>query len=120
MAYRKKSRLQQPRSNRNHRFEEVVVGVVIFPSLFLLGAYLSMRQALRRDWAKHMTKGRAPKVPVLGMISIFCITRRIKPRRWRIWEQRLWFRDMKACQGLVAAYRDARHWKKSALGESDA
>ncbi|EMB4112526.1 hypothetical protein AB6V67_11670 [Serratia marcescens] len=96
------------------------MGVVIFPSLFLLGAYLSMRQALRRDWAKHMTKGRAPKVPVLGMISIFCITRRIKPRRWRIWEQRLWFRDMKACQGLVAAYRDARHWKKSALGESDA
>lgn len=98
----------------------LLIHITIFLFVFPLGVYLSVRRALRRDWAKHMPKGRSPKVSVLGMISILCITRRIKSRRWKIWEQRQWFRDVKACHGLVAAYRDARHWKKSAIGERDA
>ncbi|MBN5390758.1 hypothetical protein HS042_24525 [Serratia marcescens] len=104
-----------------HKFKYfLLIQIGIFLSVFPLSVYFSMRQALRRDWAKHMPKGRAPKVSVLGVISILCITRRFKPRRWQMWEQRQWFRDMKACHGLVAAYRDVRHWKKSAIGESDA
>lgn len=93
----------------------LLIQIAIFLSLFPLGVYLSVRRALRRDWAKHMPKGRALKVPVMGMISILCVTRRIKSRRWLVWEQRQWFRDMKVSHGLVVAYRDTQAWKKSVL-----
>ncbi|MEX2952745.1 hypothetical protein AB4K01_16265 [Serratia fonticola] len=93
----------------------LLIQIAIFLSLFPLGVYLSVRRALRRDWAKHMPKGRVLKVPVLGMISILCISRRIKTRRWQMWDQRQWFRDMKVSHGLVAAYRDTQFWKKSVV-----
>ncbi len=81
---------------------------VVFPA----GVYLSMRANIRRDWREHIPKGRLPKVPTLAMMSILCVSRRVKSRRWRLWEQREWFRDMRVRHGLESAYRDTGHWKK--------
>ncbi|SUP83793.1 hypothetical protein ACILPN_17745 [Yersinia wautersii] len=97
-----------------HQFEIfLLIQIAIFLPAFLLSVYFSMRRTLRRDWAKHMPKGLAPKVSPIGMISILCVPRLIKSHRWQIWEQRQWFRDMKACYGLAVAYRDTWHWKRS-------
>lgn len=94
----------------------LLIQMAIFLSLFPLGVYLSVRRALRRDWAKHMSKERALKVPTLGAISILCAPRCIKSHRWQIWEQRQWFRDMKVTHGLVAAYQDTRCWERLVIG----
>ncbi|MER0046537.1 hypothetical protein ABRP56_09095 [Pectobacterium odoriferum] len=80
--------------------------------MFPLGAYIGMRQELRRAWKEHTPKGYLLKVPTLAILSITAIPMRIKSRRWQIWEQRQWFRDMKVCHGVAVAYRDAWYWKK--------
>ncbi|AHM75174.1 hypothetical protein LC20_03921 [Yersinia hibernica] len=103
-----------------HKFNIfLLINMTIFVSAFLLSAYFSMRRTLRRDWAKHMPKGQALKVPTMGMISILCVPRRIKSRSWQMWEQRQWFRDMKACHGLAVAYRDSWYWKRSVKATND-
>lgn len=97
----------------SHKFWRLLsIQLSAFLVVFPVGAYLSMRTNLRRDWRKHIPKGGRLKVPVLGMISILCIPRCIKSNRWQIWEQRQWFMDMKVRYGVVVAYRDAWHWKK--------
>ncbi|EOY5009647.1 hypothetical protein [Klebsiella michiganensis] len=83
-----------------------------FSAAFSVGIYLSMRANIRRDWRQHIPKGRLPKVPAVAMLSMFCIPRKIKPFRWRLWEQRSWFLDMKIRHGFEVAYRDAWYWKK--------
>ena len=96
-----------------HRFWRLLlIQLSVFAVVFPVGVYISMRANLRREWRKHIPKGGRLKVPTLGMISILCISRCIKPRGWRIWEQRHWFRDMQACHGIEVAYRDTRCWKK--------
>lgn len=83
-----------------------------FAVVFTAGVYLSMRANIRRDWRQHIPKGRLPKAPVMAMLSMFCLPRKVKPFRWLLWEQRSWFLDMKIRYGLEVAYRDARYWKK--------
>lgn len=83
-----------------------------FAAAFSVGIYLSMRANIRRDWRQHIPKGRLPKVPAVAMLSMFCIPRKIRPFRWRLWEQRSWFLDMKIRHGFEVAYRDAWYWKK--------
>lgn len=96
-----------------HRFWRLLlIQLSVFTVVFPVVVYISMRANLRREWRKHIPKGGRLKVPTLGMISILCISRRIKPRGWQIWEQRHWFRDMQACHGIKVAYRDTWYWKK--------
>lgn len=96
-----------------HKFWRLLLTQLsVFAAVFPVGIYISMRANLHRDWRKHIPKGRRLKVPVLGMISILCIPRRIKSRRWQIWEQRQWFMDMKVRHGMGVAYGDTWYWKK--------
>ncbi|MEQ5055771.1 hypothetical protein ABN154_28905 [Klebsiella michiganensis] len=96
-----------------HKFWQLLlIQLSAFAVVFPAGAYLSMRANIRRDWRQHIPKGRLPEVPVMAMLSMFCIPRKIKPFRWRLWEQRSWFLDMKIRHGFEAAYRDAWFWKK--------
>jgi hypothetical protein len=77
-----------------------------------LGVYLSFQGAMRREWRKHTSKGHPLKVPALALLSSVSISRRIKSRRWQIWEQRASFLDMKLRNGLERAYRSSWYWKK--------
>lgn len=79
--------------------------VIVFPS----GVYLGVRTACRRDYARRRYTG---KVPVPGVLSVLVIPGKVKCRRWKIWEQRQWFRDMNLSHGIEIAYRDTRNWKK--------
>ncbi|XGI81158.1 hypothetical protein ACED16_05365 [Enterobacter hormaechei] len=82
-------------------------------TVFPLGVYLSLRSACKRNYARGIS---AVKVPVLGLFSVLIIPRKIKNRRWQIWEQRQWFRDMRLSHGIEVAYRDTWHWKKLVAG----
>ncbi|MES3389861.1 hypothetical protein [Enterobacter hormaechei] len=82
-------------------------------TVFPLGVYLSLRSACKRDYARGIS---SVKVPVLGLLSALIIPRKIKSRRWQIWEQRQWFRDMRLSHGIEVAYRDTWHWKKLVAG----
>lgn len=85
--------------------------MVAFPA----GVYISMRRNIHRDWRQHIPKGRLPKAPVMGMLSIWFFPRKIKPLSWQVWEQRSWFLDMKFRYGFEIAYRDTWYWKKLSL-----
>ncbi|AUO63825.1 hypothetical protein WM46_03135 [Citrobacter freundii complex sp. CFNIH2] len=97
----------------SHKFWQLLlIQLSAFAVVFHSGAYLCMRANIRRDWRQHIPKGRLPKAPVMGMLSILCLPRRIKPLQWQLWEQRSWFLDMKIRHGFEVAYRDAWYWKK--------
>ncbi|EOG1854722.1 TPA: hypothetical protein MIT56_23640 [Klebsiella pneumoniae] len=97
----------------SHKFWRLLlIQLSVFAAAFPAGVYISMRRNIRRDWRKHIPKGQLPKVPTLAMMSILCVSRRIKSHRWRLWEQRQWFRDMRVRYGIEVAYRDACYWKK--------
>ncbi|MDM3357456.1 hypothetical protein [Citrobacter sp. Cb004] len=97
----------------SHKFWSLIfIQISIFLIVFPVGAYLSMRANIRNYWRIHNPDRRSLKVPALAMLSILSISRRIKSKRWQIWEQREWFRDMQIRHGLEVAYRDTWHWKK--------
>lgn len=96
-----------------HKFWRLLlIQLSVFAVVFPVGGYISMRATLSREWRKHIPKVGRLKVPTLAMLSILSISRRIKSKRWQIWEQREWFRDMQIRHGLEVAYRDTWHWKK--------
>lgn len=90
---------------------EIVLFSLIAATLFnfCCGAYLGLRAACRHDYARRNSAGKAP---VIGLLSALIIPRKIKNRRWQIWEQRQWFRDLRLSHGIEVAYRDARYWKR--------
>lgn len=79
--------------------------VIVFPS----GVYFGLKAVCRRDYARRRYTGKAP---VLGVLSVLVIPKKVNCRRWQIWEQRQWFRDMNLSHGIDIAYQDTRNWKK--------
>ncbi|EHI0939463.1 hypothetical protein ORR20_003550 [Escherichia coli] len=79
--------------------------VIVFPS----GVYFGVKAACGHDYARRRYTGKAP---VLGVLSVLVIPKKVKCRRWQIWEQRQWFHDMNLGHGIEIAYQDTRNWKK--------
>ncbi|SXD31021.1 hypothetical protein [Klebsiella quasipneumoniae] len=100
----------------SHKFWRLLlIQLSVFAAAFPAGVYISMRRNIHRDWRQHIPKGRLPKAPVMGMLSIWFFPRKIKPLSWQVWEQRSWFLDMKIRYGFEIAYRDTWYWKKLSL-----
>ncbi|EMJ4788519.1 hypothetical protein R8O69_003334 [Klebsiella oxytoca] len=96
-----------------HKFWRLLLTQLLaFAAVFPAGVYISMRRNIHRDWRNSIPKGRLPKMPVMGILSISCLPRQIKSRRWLLWEQRSRFIDMKVCKGLENAYLSIWRWKK--------
>ena len=96
-----------------HKFWRLLLTQLLaFAAVFPAGVYISMRRNIHRDWRNSIPKGRLPKMPVMGILSISCLPRQIKSRRWLLWEQRSRFIDMKVCKGFENAYLSIWRWKK--------